>query len=61
MCSSVSCVALGEREEDSFMVIKIGKKTFLYNIVLKTSRDLSELILNSRTGCILFTASFASV
>nr|GEX09768.1 hypothetical protein [Tanacetum cinerariifolium] len=62
----VSCIALGESEEDSFMVIILDGKVVLYKFVLKTPHELPELLSilpkkrNYNDG-FLFTASFASV
>ncbi|GJT47054.1 granule-bound starch synthase [Tanacetum coccineum] len=63
----VWCIALGEREEDSFMVIELNGKVVLYNFVLKTFRALPEVqLMLSKIrfplcNIFLLTASFASV
>ncbi|GJX79030.1 hypothetical protein Tco_0327179 [Tanacetum coccineum] len=64
--NDVPCIALGEREEDSFMVIGSGvvfggAKIIQYNFGLKTYRDLSDPKLFFLHGSFLFTASFAGV
>ncbi|GKA83535.1 hypothetical protein Tco_0805130 [Tanacetum coccineum] len=64
----VVCIVLGEREEDSFMVIYLDGEAFLYKFVLKNICRLPELesMFYNRhdlysTHEFLFTASFASV
>ncbi|GJU54826.1 F-box protein-like protein isoform X1 [Tanacetum coccineum] len=59
--SGVGCIALGEREEDSLMVLGFNGNVILYKIVSKTSRELPELEPWSPVGSFLFTASFAGV
>nr|GEZ02795.1 hypothetical protein [Tanacetum cinerariifolium]GEZ06513.1 hypothetical protein [Tanacetum cinerariifolium] len=53
--SGVGCIALGEREEDSFMVLGFDGNVILYKIVSKTSRELPELEPFSPVGSFLFT------
>ncbi|GJV75957.1 hypothetical protein Tco_1507541 [Tanacetum coccineum] len=38
--TGIGCIALGEREEDSFMVLGFNGKVIQYKIVSKTSREL---------------------
>ncbi|GKA03746.1 hypothetical protein Tco_0676527, partial [Tanacetum coccineum] len=62
--SNIWCIALGESEEDSFMVMGFNNKSGLYKIVSKTFRELPESKLlwdAAHAGSFLFTASFASV
>ncbi|GKC39791.1 hypothetical protein Tco_1052175 [Tanacetum coccineum] len=64
---NVTCIALGEREEDSFMVLRDSINcVYLYKFVLKTYRELPQfqsIIFKGRNyfDSFLFTASFASV
>ncbi|GJY07383.1 hypothetical protein Tco_0374437 [Tanacetum coccineum] len=41
--SRVWCIVLGEREEDSIMIVDLLSKVVQYNPVLKTVRTLSDL------------------
>ena len=59
--SSVWCIVLGEREEDSFMVIESNEKVLQYKIVLKTIHTLFELESTSPHESFPLTASFAHV
>ncbi|GKC50750.1 hypothetical protein Tco_1073495 [Tanacetum coccineum] len=55
------CIALGEREEDSFMVIKSIAKVLQYKILLKTVRTLFDFRSIDTHESFLFVASFAGV
>ncbi|GKE61427.1 hypothetical protein Tco_1511794 [Tanacetum coccineum] len=57
--SCVWFVVLGEREEDSFMVMELRNKVVQYKIVLKTVRELCESKWKSTR--FQFIASFAGV
>ncbi|GJS10195.1 F-box protein-like protein isoform X1 [Tanacetum coccineum] len=59
--SSVWCIVLGEREEDSFMVIESYEKVLQYKIVLKTVHTLFEMESTSPHESFPFIASFAHV
>ncbi|GJZ56926.1 retrovirus-related pol polyprotein from transposon TNT 1-94, partial [Tanacetum coccineum] len=59
--SSVWRIVLGEREEDSFMVIKSYEKVLQYKIVLKTVHTLFEMESTSPHESFSFIASFAHV
>ncbi|GKF26309.1 hypothetical protein Tco_0082203, partial [Tanacetum coccineum] len=58
----VLCIALGESEQDSFMVIKFDGETLLYKFVLKTFCELSEIesMLSKRNVVTLLVAAFCS-
>lgn len=63
--SNVHCIVLGEREDDSFIVMKLSEKVVQCKIVSKTRRTLvnsgnsgSQSYLNS---CFEYIASFANV
>ncbi|GJU26146.1 hypothetical protein Tco_1164767 [Tanacetum coccineum] len=59
--SSVWCIVLGEREEDSFMVIESYEKVLQYKIVLKTVHTLFDLESTSPYESFPFISSFARV
>ena len=61
--SDVWSIVLGEREEDSFMVLELHRRVVVeYNIRLNTiGRKLYDLGLVNPRGCFQFIASFASV
>ncbi|GJZ64124.1 hypothetical protein Tco_0620545, partial [Tanacetum coccineum] len=59
--SSVYCIVLGEREEDSFMIIESYEKVLQYKIMLKTVHTLFDLESTSPHESFPFVASFASV
>ncbi|GJT17812.1 AT-hook motif nuclear-localized protein 28-like protein [Tanacetum coccineum] len=59
-CPYVFCIVLGEREEDSFMVMKLDKKVVQYKIVSKTLCTISDLGDGLITG-FEFIPSFANV
>nr|GEY18389.1 hypothetical protein [Tanacetum cinerariifolium] len=52
---------LGEREEDSFMVIKSYEKVLQYKIVLETVHTLFDLESTSPRESFPFIASFTRV
>ncbi|GKB91214.1 retrovirus-related pol polyprotein from transposon TNT 1-94 [Tanacetum coccineum] len=58
--SSVWCIVLGEREEDSFMVIESDGKVLQYKIVLNTVHTLFDFGSTPRES-FPFIASFAAV
>ncbi|GJW66336.1 AT-hook motif nuclear-localized protein 28-like protein [Tanacetum coccineum] len=56
------CIVLEEREEDSFLVMKLDKKVVQYKIATKTLSTISELGPNDDLGtCFQFIPSFANV
>ncbi|GJT50021.1 F-box protein-like protein [Tanacetum coccineum] len=60
--SNFWCIVLGEREEDSFIILELHGRVVEYNIQLKTiGRKLYNLGLVSPHGCFPFIASFAGV
>ncbi|GJX34485.1 hypothetical protein Tco_0246042 [Tanacetum coccineum] len=59
---SVFCIVLGEKEEDSSMVINFSGKIVQYKIASKTLCILGDLgSLNNPVGCFQFIASYANV
>nr|GFA59475.1 hypothetical protein [Tanacetum cinerariifolium] len=59
-CLCVYCIVLGEREEDSFLVMELDKKVVQYKIMSKTLNIISDSgdgILN----CFQFIPSFDNV
>ncbi|GJY04647.1 F-box protein-like protein isoform X1 [Tanacetum coccineum] len=59
--SSVCCIVLEDREEDSFMVINISGQVWQYKFMFKTQRKLCSLGSVRSSESFLFIASFASV
>ncbi|GJX65499.1 probable amidase [Tanacetum coccineum] len=60
--SNVGCIFLGEREADSFIVIKLSEKVVQYKIVSKTLRTLANFGAESHfDSCFEYIASFANV
>ncbi|GJV93227.1 hypothetical protein Tco_1541040 [Tanacetum coccineum] len=59
--SSVWCIVLGEREEDSFMVIESYGKVLQYKIMLNTVHTLFDFGSTSPRESFPFIASFAGV
>ncbi|GJV27200.1 hypothetical protein Tco_1383648, partial [Tanacetum coccineum] len=59
--SSVWCIVLGEREEDSFMVIESYGKVLQYKIVLNTVHTLFDFGSTSSRESFPLIASFAGV
>ncbi|GJS10194.1 F-box protein-like protein isoform X1 [Tanacetum coccineum] len=59
--SSFWCIVLGEREEDSFVVIKSYEKVLQYKIVLETVHTLFDLESTSPRESFPFIASFTRV
>ncbi|GJR57924.1 hypothetical protein Tco_1500086 [Tanacetum coccineum] len=60
--STVFCIVLGEREEDSFLVMELDKKVVQYKIVSKTLCTISHLgSVVTLKDCFKFIASFANV
>nr|GEV37277.1 hypothetical protein [Tanacetum cinerariifolium] len=57
-----TCILKNEREEDSFLVMKLDKKVVQYKIMSKTVITISELGPNDDLGkCFQFIPSFANV
>lgn len=60
--NNIFCIVLGEREEDSFLVLKLGKKVVQYKFVSKTLSTISDLGPNEHLiRCFQFIPSFANV
>ncbi|GJW01520.1 hypothetical protein Tco_1556771 [Tanacetum coccineum] len=59
--STVCCIALEDREEDSFMVINISGQVREYKFMSKTQRKLRSLGSVRSSESFMFIASFASV
>nr|GEX02758.1 hypothetical protein [Tanacetum cinerariifolium] len=60
--SSVCWVVLGEKEEDSYMLILLHEKVLKFKIMSKTLSTLSELgPVDPRNSCYQFIPSFAGV
>ncbi|GKD30921.1 F-box protein-like protein isoform X1 [Tanacetum coccineum] len=60
--SNVGCIFLGEREADSFIVIKLSDKVVQYKIMSKTLRTLVNFRSESQfDSCFEYIASFANV
>nr|GEZ12770.1 hypothetical protein [Tanacetum cinerariifolium] len=57
----VWCIVLGEREEDSFMVITLPGKIVQYRILLKTLNTLCEYRTYGVSRDIQFIASYAAI
>ncbi|GKA71457.1 hypothetical protein Tco_0777596 [Tanacetum coccineum] len=57
----VWCIVLGEREEDSFMVINFSGKIVQYRIMLKTLHTLCEYGTYGVSRDIQFIASYAAI
>nr|GEX68840.1 F-box protein At5g07610-like [Tanacetum cinerariifolium] len=61
-CSNVFCIVLGEREEDSFLLMQLDQKVVQYKIVSKTPITISDLGRNENlSSCSQFIPSFANV
>lgn len=58
---NVCCTVLGEKEEDTFIVMELCEKVVQYKILLKTLRMLCDLELTHLTFTFQFIASFAGV
>lgn len=60
--STVFCIALEEREEDSFLVMELDKKVVQYKFVSKTLNTISDLGPDEDlVRCFQFIPSFAIV
>ncbi|GKE17347.1 hypothetical protein Tco_1424924 [Tanacetum coccineum] len=58
----IYCIVLGEREEDSFLVWRLGRKVVQHKIVSKTLSTISDLGPNDNLlRCFQFIPSFANV
>lgn len=58
---NVMSIVLGEREEDTFMVIEMAGQIVEYKFRFKTFRPRCELGLHRPKSCFEFIASFARV